>query len=167
MLFTVAGQSTHVPRSRAALAIALLLGSGCGGQVAETVAPSITPEQEHEELQREIAERRTKIEAEIARLGSGHAWAGQYYEGDGLGSNTTVWVAPESGCLAVSGGCLGIYAANWGRVEAHGARITLHFDRVPGGRVSTEFDSEYTVWKAGDGRVLNPSSSRAPLSLLR
>ncbi len=124
-------------------------------------------EEERTLLEREIEERCTKVEAEITRLGPEHAWAGRYYEGDGLGSNTTIWVAPDSGCLAVYTGCLGLYGANWGKVEAHGLRLTLVFERTPTQFLFRPFDTEFEIAKAGGSRVLNPMGSGEPLSLER
>ena len=46
----------------------------------------------------------------------GHAWAGQYYEGDGLGANIRMSLAPRSGVAATWHGCMGLYGANRGRV---------------------------------------------------
>jgi hypothetical protein len=164
-VFIVIADASRRIRAGTALAVVMCFVPACGGPVAEPIPDSLTREQERVLLDREILTRRTRVEAEISRLGPDHAWAGRYYEGDGLGSNTVIWVAPESGCLAVSSGCLGIYGANWGKVEAHGARITLVFERALTAEVSASFDSEYEIERAGDGRVLNPLSSRQPLAL--
>ena len=56
------------------------------------------------------------ISADIARVGD-HPWAGQYYTGDGLGVNQSLYLAPETGFVYVWTGCLGIYDFNHGSVE--------------------------------------------------
>jgi len=43
--------------------------------------------------------------------------------------------------------------------------VTLIFERTPAKAGRAWFDSEYEVERAGDGRVLNPLSSRQPLAL--
>jgi hypothetical protein len=65
-----------------------------------------------------------QIGAEISRLGS-HAWAGEYYCGDGLGVNVTLMIAPESGFVFEWHGCLGLYDRNYGTTTASDGKIRL------------------------------------------
>lgn len=46
-----------------------------------------------------------------------HLWAGGYYQGDGLGVNASLYLAPESGFAFIWTGCLGVYDRNHGTVE--------------------------------------------------
>lgn len=69
---------------------------------------------------------RKVIRTEIEQLGS-HAWAGEYYFGDGLGVNVTLLIAPESGYLFEWHGCLGLYDRNYGRVKEKNGAIRLSF----------------------------------------
>jgi hypothetical protein len=70
--------------------------------------------------------KREKILAEIKKLGD-HEWAGEYYAGDGLGVNTSVAIAPNSGYVFEWHGCLGSYDRNYGSVAWTNGRIRLSF----------------------------------------
>ncbi len=70
--------------------------------------------------------RRAAIEAEIKGLGE-HPWAGEYYEGDGLGVNVFVTLAPQAGFVFEWHGCGGCYDRNYGAVTSDGDRISLDF----------------------------------------
>ncbi|MFH1038275.1 MAG: hypothetical protein V1789_06375 [PVC group bacterium] len=69
---------------------------------------------------------REKIPAEIKTLGD-HAWAGEYYHGDGRGVNVSLLLAPKSGYLFEWHGCLGLYDRNYGAVSEANGRIRLDF----------------------------------------
>ncbi len=43
-------------------------------------------------------------------------WAGEYYDGDGLGRNFTIRLAPKSGIAATNYGCLGFYGGDHGTI---------------------------------------------------
>ena len=51
-------------------------------------------------------ERRSAVQAEIKTLGK-HPWAGEYYEGDGLGVGISLALAPKAGYVFEWHGCLG------------------------------------------------------------
>jgi hypothetical protein len=57
------------------------------------------------------------IQQELAVLGSGHEWAGEYYFGDGLGANLSLHLAPQTGFAVTWHGCMGLYGANEGQVK--------------------------------------------------
>ena len=69
---------------------------------------------------------RGKIQAEIKKLGN-HAWAGEYYAGDGLGVNTSLILAPAAGYVFEWHGCLGLYDRNYGAVTWTNGRVRLSF----------------------------------------
>jgi hypothetical protein len=69
--------------------------------------------------------RSASIDAELARLGPEHAWAGKYYYGDGLGVNVNLAVAPESGFVFEWEGCLGLYDRNYGSIRLRDDRLQL------------------------------------------
>lgn len=71
--------------------------------------------------------RRAEIRKELAGLGS-HPWAGEYYEGDGLGANIALSLAPHAGMAATWNGCMGLYGANRGRVEARDGTLRFVYD---------------------------------------
>ncbi|MEQ1895074.1 MAG: hypothetical protein ABL998_21250 [Planctomycetota bacterium] len=74
--------------------------------------------------------RRRAIEAELATLGE-HPWAGWYYEGDGLGHNVRLGIAPVAGATYTLSGCLGLYDLNHGEirsVDARGIELYLVID---------------------------------------
>lgn len=56
-----------------------------------------------------------------------HAWAGEYYTGDGLGVNVSLVIAPRSGFAFEWHGCLGVYDRNYGSVTEKDNRIRLTF----------------------------------------
>jgi len=102
--------------------------------------------------------RRQAIDAELEQLGP-HAWAGEYYEGDGLGSNTTISLAPRSGVAATLTGCLGLYNANVGSVEPTGQGLLhLRFD-APRDAGPFEFPDELQLVRWGERRYLVAPSS--------
>lgn len=76
--------------------------------------------------ERSAEQRAQIIKAEISSLGT-HAWAGEYFEGDGLGENVSFMLAPESGYLFEWHGCLGLYDRNYGEVSDKDGTITLTF----------------------------------------
>lgn len=74
--------------------------------------------------------RRRAIAAELATLGE-HPWAGWYYEGDGLGHNVRLGIAPVAGATYTLSGCLGLYDLNHGEirsVDARGIELDLVID---------------------------------------
>jgi hypothetical protein len=72
-------------------------------------------------------DRTNKIQAEIASLGVDHAWAGSYYEGDGLSENVTLRIAPAAGFVYEWQGCMGLYDRNFGTVSERDGRLVLSF----------------------------------------
>ncbi|MBP6749877.1 MAG: hypothetical protein KA144_09585 [Xanthomonadaceae bacterium] len=75
-----------------------------------------------------IEGQRSAIRQEIAGLRA-HRWAGDYYEGDGLGANIAFTLAPQQGFAATWRGCLGLYGANRGRVVEENGMLRLRYDR--------------------------------------
>lgn len=75
-----------------------------------------------------IESQRRAIRQEIAGLRA-HPWAGDYYEGDGLGANIAFTLAPNHGVAATWHGCLGLYGANRGRVVEENGMLRLRYDR--------------------------------------
>ena len=69
---------------------------------------------------------RAKIESEIQKLGP-HAWAGEYYAGDGKGMNTTLILAPTAGYVFEWHGFTGLYDRNYSAVVWTNNRIRLSF----------------------------------------
>ena len=62
-----------------------------------------------------VAARRARVIDELAQ-GTTEPWAGEYYQGDGLGFNRTLHLAPKAGVSATWFGCMGLYGANEGEV---------------------------------------------------
>jgi hypothetical protein len=73
-----------------------------------------------------VAAYRQNIQAEIKMLKT-HEWAGEYYEGDGLGENVSLILAPKSGFLFEWHGCLGLYDRNYGAVTSDKGKLHLAF----------------------------------------
>lgn len=83
-------------------------------------------QREDEAFEAAVETRRVAIDDEISRAPA-HPWAAEYYEGDGLGTNVRLSLAPRSGVAATWTGCLGLYSANLGSVLAEPGG-TLKFD---------------------------------------
>ncbi|GAB3380235.1 hypothetical protein [Lysobacter fragariae] len=116
--------------------------------------------QEDEEsngLPQAIRERQQAIAAELEQL-RGHPWAGEYFQGDGLGANITVMIAPQAGVAATWFGCMGLYGANEGRIrEQPDGRLSFQFTQVnPGGFGG--FADEVVPVRWGARRYLIPNS---------
>ena len=73
-----------------------------------------------------VRSKRQTILAEIKKS-KNHEWAGEYYAGDGLGVNTSIAIAPNSGYVFEWHGCLGLYDRNYGQVTWTNGRIQLSF----------------------------------------
>ena len=67
-----------------------------------------------------------QIQTEISQL-KNHPWAGEYYEGDGLGVNVSLAIVPKHGYVFEWRGCLGLYDRNYGNVTVTNGRIQLAF----------------------------------------
>jgi hypothetical protein len=65
----------------------------------------------------ELDARLARITDELASLGA-HDWAGTYYQGDGLGVNVTLRLAPDAGVAYTWSGCMGIYDLNHGSITS-------------------------------------------------
>jgi len=101
------------------ICLTLLVASGAG-------AADRIPAKQSAAAERTAKRMREKILAEVKRLGE-HEWAGEYYAGDGLGVNTSVAMAPNSGFVFEWHGCLGLYDRNYGAVTWTNGRIRLSF----------------------------------------
>lgn len=64
----------------------------------------------------QVQRRGQRVQTELSALHGQHAWAGEYYEGDGLGMNVRVLIAPSAGVSSTWHGCTGLYAQNEGEV---------------------------------------------------
>lgn len=106
-----------------------------GRQAAARTAAKPEPAQTPSAVTDEAAvERQRKvIDREIASLGA-HPWAADYYQGDGLGANIRLSLAPAGGVVATWHGCMGLYGANRGKVvERDGAlRFEYAASNAPG-----------------------------------
>lgn len=91
-----------------------------GGAMADRVL-----EAKNEGVAASVVRRRERILAELAER-PGDPWAAEYYEGDGLGENMSLYVGAKSGVAATWFGCMGLYGANEGEI-AHIDVRTLGF----------------------------------------
>jgi hypothetical protein len=99
-----------------------------------------------------VEARGKRAKAEIARL-RGHRWAGEYYEGDGLGANIRIIAAPGAGVAATWHGCLGLYASGEGSVVEHpDGHLTFGF--APARERWPQFDREVLPVEWGGRRYL-------------
>lgn len=72
----------------------------------------------------ESAKRDTAIRKELTQL-KNDEWAGEYYYGDGLGTNVSLIFAPTTGFNFVWHGCLGVYDRNYGSISITDKTIKL------------------------------------------
>ena len=104
-------------------------------------------------------QQRQRILKEIARL-SNHPWAGEYYEGDGLGANIRISLAPDAGVAATWHGCLGLYGANRGKIVI-GPDGGLRFDyQRPNAQGFAGFPDAMLPVRWGARRYMIPDSKR-------
>lgn len=99
---------------------------------------------------------RDAIRRELSSIGA-HPWAGEYYEGDGLGANISLSLAPKTGVAATWTGCLGLYGANRGRIVEHDGRLQFGFD-APNARGFGGFPDEVVPVAWSGRRYLLPEA---------
>jgi len=110
-----------------------------------------------EKNQAVINEKRQKIENEIGRL-KNHPWAGEYYSGDGLGTNVRLTLAPENGFTIKWTGCEGLYDQNHGTVKWDDNLVELSFAFDPTDEGIGHYASEYKPIRWGNRVYLIPSN---------
>jgi hypothetical protein len=71
-------------------------------------------------------DRKHAVLVEIKKLPN-HAWAGDYYAGDGTGVNRFLAIAPQAGFVFEWRGCLGMYDRNYGKAEEVDGTLNLEF----------------------------------------
>lgn len=69
--------------------------------------------------------REKSIRSELQDL-KDHEWVGEYYYGDGEGTNVDLLLAPTSGFAFTWRGCLGLHDVNYGGVEFAKGKVLLH-----------------------------------------
>lgn len=74
----------------------------------------------------QAASLRSQISTELEGLPK-HAWAGSYYQGDGLGENVSFILAPKNGYVFEWHGCMGLYDRNYGNVTVNQESLKLSF----------------------------------------
>lgn len=109
---------------------------------------------EYASMAAELPARIAVVEAELERLGGAHPWAGCWYTGDGLGTNVTLWLAPDTGCVTRWTGCLGLYGANWGSVREEYGVLRVTFGRPNDIGELLYFPIAYELERNADGRFL-------------
>ena len=111
--------------------VVMLYGCSKAQGVAEPAKPSQTYEGDADEklsdrANAEADSLRSRISTELEGLPK-HAWAGSYYQGDGLGENVSLILAPKHGYLFEWHGCMGLYDRNYGNVTVNQASLKLSF----------------------------------------
>ena len=80
----------------------------------------------------DVVRRRERVR-EAIQMPPQAAWAGEYLEGDGLGENVVLSLAPSAGIAATWHGCMGLYGSNEGEVEERDdGSLLFHFNRPNG-----------------------------------
>jgi len=94
---------------------AFIFVSGCGE------APEAA-----DDVEKQAEEIRENIRTELKGCPN-HRWAGEYYYGDGLGTNVHLMLAYRYGYLFEWYGCMGLYDRNFGAVSETAGKIRLSF----------------------------------------
>jgi hypothetical protein len=74
---------------------------------------------------KEVATKMSQAIREEIKSLKDHPWAGEYYEGDGLGMNISLAIAPKSGYVFAWHGCGGLYELNYGPVDWKNEQVRL------------------------------------------
>jgi len=119
------------------------------------VDEKFTPEAAAEE-----SSRRDRILAAI-RKAPDHAWAGDYYQGDGLGVNQSILLGPTGDFVFTWRGCLGVYDRNFGSFRLDGQKIRLTFTYPNQRKGFQGIASELVPIRWGERRYLVPAEEMA------
>lgn len=101
-------------------------------------------------------ERRRQIRSEVQALGN-HPWAGEYYEGDGLGMNISLLIAPRAGYVYEWRSCTGVDERNYGAVTFKDGRLRLSFTFDNKHERHTNIPEEFVPVPWGARKYLIPS----------
>ena len=108
---------------------------------------------ELERIGADVEKRASDVRVELKTL-SHHAWAGDYYQGDGLGANVRLVLAPKTGVAATWHGCLGLYGANAGAVtQSSDGTLEFQFE-YPNEKGFGGFPDHVVPVRWGDRRYL-------------
>jgi hypothetical protein len=110
-----------------------------------------------DEAEKTTQERREAIRKEIGVLGK-HAWAGEYYQGDGLGGKLDFSLAPKAGYVYECRGCMGLCDRNYGSVEQKGSTLRLSFTFDAQGNDDREIAEELLPIAWGERKYLVPAN---------
>lgn len=100
--------------------------------------------------------KRDQILAEIKRIGT-HAWAGDYFAGNGTSANISVTLAPSAGYVFEWHGCFGLYDRNYGAITPANGRLRLSFTFKNTREGFEGIAPELVVVPWGERRYLVPS----------
>lgn len=115
----MSNQSVNGKSPKLAIGIGLLFVTAFGLLATKTGKQS-------PEAEKAASAQRERIRAELRGL-SQQKWAGEYYEGDGLGINITLIMAAEAGFMFEWHGCLGLYDRNYGSILETNGEVHLSF----------------------------------------
>jgi hypothetical protein len=134
----------------------LMLAAAIGVLLPFTIAAIAADGDDGRTPPADVLARSARIQSEVAQLPD-HEWAGTYYEGDGLGVNIAIDIAPEGGVSETWHGCLGLYGANQGDVRvAEGGDLVLDFQR-PNPKGFGGFADRLTPVRWGERHYLIPA----------
>lgn len=105
-----------------------------------------------------VEQQRVLIRKEIATIQQ-HPWAGEYYEGDGLGANIRMSLAPGTGVAATWHGCMGMYGANRGKVVLHDGELRFEYEQ-PNRQGFGGFPDALRPVRWGERRYMIPDDER-------
>lgn len=148
---------------RTATGLATLAAVAMGVSVWASTTPPTPPnaaqidkklEDENRGVPAAVVRRREQVLAELATKPVDE-WVGEYYEGDGLGENTTLYLGAQSGVAATWFGCMGLYGSNEGRVERTSDKtLTFHFSSANDERAPVSFPNAVQTVRWGQRHYL-------------
>lgn len=88
-----------------------------GSMTADARTALRTEEPKIKDRFKRIGEEIEKLDPKALKDGDwAKEWAGRYYEGDGLGTNVSIAIAPKSGVAFLNYGCTGLYGGDHGEI---------------------------------------------------
>jgi hypothetical protein len=99
-----------------------------------------------DELPKAVTQRIQAVQQDLANTKEQPFWAGKFVEGDGLGTNITLYVSPKSGAAVTNFGCLGLYGADEGQLSVlQDGSLKFAFSRRRSGALGEFGDSMLPV----------------------
>lgn len=108
------------------------------------------------ELPNAVKQRISAVQRDLANTKDQPFWSGKFVEGDGLGTNLTLYVSPRAGAAVTNYGCLGLYGADEGQLSIlPDGSLKFVFHQQPSGALD-EFGNSIVPVRWGERVYLLP-----------